>query len=251
MNNLMNKKFIEIASKSGYNSDYIESYMTKNNLLPKEFRFRRPALELLLKNTNKKISDFIKDTYSPKEQKNKFAQISKILNPKKNAPKYFTENDLANDLAHWFNTFLDSDEVVSANYFVGDTVQIDCIGELFGNGQIGIHKIKDRHKINIHPKYASFQAVECLAESKRGLMMLFKPTKTVDRTANNRSVICQDKKTKVIWFGFLEPQSNGRYNILDKSQSTGKTIGKLAENIQISWCAEIKAAYYPTIYNHL
>ena len=61
--------------------------------------------------------------------------------------------------------------------------------------------------------------------------------------------IIQDKKTKVVWFGFLEPQSNGKYNILDKSQSTGKTIGKLAENIQLSWCAEVKAAYYPTIYN--
>ena len=161
----------------------------------------------------------------------------------------YQENDLANDLAHWFNTFLDLDEVVSANYFVGDTVQIECIGQLYGNGQIGTHKVKDRHKIHIHPKYASFQAIECLTESKRGLMMLFKPSKNIDRNANNRSVICQDKKTKVIWFGFLEPQSNGRYNILDKSQSTGKTIGKLAENIQISWCAEVKAAYYPTIYN--
>ena len=249
MNNLLNKKLIEYSANSSYNSNYIESYMTKNNLLPKEFRFRRSALDLLLKESNKKVSDFIKDTYSDKEQKNKFAQISKILNPKKNAPKYFTENDLANDLAHWFNTFLDLDEVVSANYFVGDTVQIDCIGQLYGNGQIGSHKIKDRHKIHIHPKYANFQAIECLTESKRGLMMLFKPSKNIDRNANNRSVICQDKKTKVIWFGFLEPQSNGRYNILDKSQSTGKTIGKLAENIQISWCAEVKAAYYPTIYN--
>ena len=78
MNNSLNKKLLEYSANSGYNSDYIESYMTKNNLLPKEFRFRRPALELLLKESNKKISDFIKDTYSPKEQKNKFAQISKI-----------------------------------------------------------------------------------------------------------------------------------------------------------------------------
>jgi hypothetical protein len=223
--------------------------MKKNDLLPKDFRFRKTSLDLLLKETNKKISDFIRDTYLPKEQKNKFAQISKILNPKKNAPKYFTENDLANDLAHWFNTILNLDEVVSANYFIGDNVQIECIGELFGNGQIGIHKIKDRHKIDIHPKYASFQAIECLIDSKIGLMMLFKPSKNIDRNANNRTVICQDKKTKIIWFGFLEPQSNGRYNILDKSQSTGKTIGKLAENIQLSWCAEVKAAYYPTIFN--
>ena len=245
----MNKKLLEYSIKLGYKDSFIESYMKRIDLLPKEFRFRKTSLDLLLKETNKKVSDFIKDTYSPKEQKNKFAQISKILNPKKNAPKYFTENDLANDLAHWFNTILNLDEVVSANYFIGDNVQIECIGELFGNGQIGIHKIKDRHKINIHPKYASFQAIESLIDSKRGLMMLFKPSKIIDRNANNRTVICQDKKTKIIWFGFLEPQSNGRYNILDKSQSTGKTIGKLAENIQLSWCAEVKAAYYPTIFN--
>ena len=245
----MNKKLLEYSIKLGYKDSFIESYMKRIDLLPKEFRFRKTSLDLLLKETNKKVSDFIKDTYSPKEQKNKFAQISKILNPKKNAPKYFTENDLANDLAHWFNTILNLDEVVSANYFIGDNVQIECIGELFGNGQIGIHKIKDRHKIDIHPKYASFQAIECLIDSKIGLMMLFKPSKNIDRNANNRTVICQDKKTKIIWFGFLEPQSNGRYNILDKSQSTGKTIGKLAENIQLSWCAEVKAAYYPTIFN--
>ena len=245
----MNNKLLEYSEKLGYKNSFIERYMKRNDLLPKDFRFRKTSLDLLLKETNKKISDFIRDTYLPKEQKNKFAQISKILNPKKNAPKYFTENDLANDLAHWFNTILNLDEVVSANYFIGDNVQIECIGELFGNGQIGIHKIKDRHKIDIHPKYASFQAIECLIDSKIGLMMLFKPSKNIDRNANNRTVICQDKKTKIIWFGFLEPQSNGRYNILDKSQSTGKTIGKLAENIQLSWCAEVKAAYYPTIFN--
>jgi len=245
----MNNKLLEYSEKLGYKNSFIERYMKKNDLLPKDFRFRKTSLDLLLKETNKKISDFIRDTYLPKEQKNKFAQISKILNPKKNAPKYFTENDLANDLAHWFNTILNLDEVVSANYFIGDNVQIECIGELFGNAQIGIHKIKDRHKIDIHPKYASFQAIECLIDSKIGLMMLFKPSKNIDRNANNRTVICQDKKTKIIWFGFLEPQSNGRYNILDKSQSTGKTIGKLAENIQLSWCAEVKAAYYPTIFN--
>ena len=245
----MNKKLLEYSTKLGYKDSFIESYMKRIDLLPKEFRFRKTSLDQLLKETNKKVSDFIKDTYSLKEQKNKFAQISKILNPKKNAPKYFTENDLANDLAHWFNTILNLDEVVSANYFIGDNVQIECIGELFGNGQIGIHKVKDRHKINIHPKYASFQAIESLIDSTRGLLMLFKPSKIIDRNANNRNVVCQDQKTKVIWYGFLEPKSNGKYNILDKSQSTGKTIGILSENIQLLWCAEVKASYYPTIFN--
>ena len=245
----MNNKLLEYSEKLGYKNSFIERYMKRNDLLPKDFRFRKESLDLILKKYNKKIIDFVRDTYSPKEQKNKLAQISKILNPKKNAPHYYTVNDLAFDLSTWSNNFSDADVVISPQFFMGENVQIDCIGELFGNGQIGIHKIKDRHKIDIHPKYASFQAIECLIDSKIGLMMLFKPSKNIDRNANNRTVICQDKKTKIIWFGFLEPQSNGRYNILDKSQSTGKTIGKLAENIQLSWCAEVKAAYYPTIFN--
>ena len=101
---------MEYSVNSSYTSEFVESYMKKNDLLPKEFRFKRSALDLVLKQSNKKISDFVKDTYKPSEQKNKLAQISKILNPKPNAPKYFTENDLANDLAHWINNFLNLDE---------------------------------------------------------------------------------------------------------------------------------------------
>ena len=78
MNNLMNKKFMEYSVNSSYNSEFVESYMKKNDLLPNEFRFRRSALDLLLKQSNKKISDFVKDTYKPSEQKNKLAQISQI-----------------------------------------------------------------------------------------------------------------------------------------------------------------------------
>ena len=250
MNNILNKKFIEIASKSGYKTDFVERFMIKKELAPKTFTFRRPALEVLLKKNNKKISDFIKDTYLPKKQKNKFAQISKILNPKKNAPKYYTENDLAFDLSHWFNSFANGDILVSPEYFVGDNVQISVIGSLYGNGQVGLHKGKEINKINIHPKYGNCQAVVSQIGSSRGFMRLFLPSKNVDRLADNRFGFAQDKKSKIIWFGFIEPQSNGKYNILDKSYSTGKTYGILAENINLSWSAELKAEYYPTFYNN-
>ena len=142
MNNILNKKIIEIATKSGYKSDFVESYMIKKELTSKSFTFRRFALDQLLKKNSKKISDFIKDTYLPKEQKNKFAQISKILNPKKDAPKYYTENDLAFDLSHWFNSFSNGDVLVSPEYFVGNNVTIPVIGSLFGNGQVVCTKAK-------------------------------------------------------------------------------------------------------------
>ena len=57
-----------------------------------------------------------------------FAQISKILHPKKNAPKYFTENDLANDLAHWFNNILSKNEKeFNLNIIYGKDTSVDTI----------------------------------------------------------------------------------------------------------------------------
>ena len=250
MNNTLNKKFIEIAAKSGYKSEFVESYMIKKDLILKNFTFRRSALDNLLKKNSKKISDFIKDTYLPKEQKNKFAQISKIINPKKNAPKYFTENDLAFDLSHWFNSFSNGDVLVSPEYFVGDTTEIPVMGSLYGNGQVGLHKGKDITKIKIHPKYANCHAIESQIASSRGYMRLFVPTKGVSHAANNRFGFAQDRISKIIWCGYIEPQSNGKFNILDKSYSTGKTYGIQVENISLSWSAEIKAEYYPTFYNN-
>ena len=250
MNNILNKKIIEIATKSGYKSEFVESYMIKKELTAKGFTFRRSALDNLLKKNSKKISDFIKDTYLPKEQKNKFAQISKILNPKKDAPKYYTENDLAFDLSHWFNSFPNGDVLVSPEYFIGNTIQIPVVGSLYGNGQVGLHKGKEITKINIHPKYANCHAIESQIASSRGYIRLFVPSKTISHSANNRFGFAQDKKSKIIWCGYIEPKSNGKFNILDKSYSTGKTYGTLVENINLSWSSELKAEYYPTFYNN-
>ena len=75
-------------------------------------KFSKDKLDLLLKKFDKKIADFIKSTYSSKEQKNKAVQIHKLLNPKINAPKYYTENNLSGDLANWFNKMKDDKDNV-------------------------------------------------------------------------------------------------------------------------------------------
>ncbi len=115
---------------------------------------------------------------------------------------------------------------------------------------MGLHKGKEITKVNIHPKYANCHAIESKQGSSMGLMRLFIPNKNVDRNANHRFSISQDRKSKIIWLGYIEPQSNGKYNILDRSYSTGKIIGNLVENISLSWSSEIKALYYPNFYNN-
>ena len=248
MNNILRHKLMEVSKQSGYKSDFIESYMKHKDLLPKNFSIRKEKIELLLKRFDKKISDFVKFTYSAKEQKNKAVQIHKLLNPKENAPKYYTENDLANDFAHYINQFRDGEAVISPNFFIGDVVQIQIIGHLFGNGQILLSKKKDIIKVNVHPKYADCQGVISKVPGTNGMIRIFKKRNAVHVGSDNRFGLAQDKKTKTVWFGYIEPQSNGTYDILDKSYSTGKTISKLAENINLSWSSRIKSAYYPTIY---
>ena len=248
MNNILRHKLMEVSKQSGYKTDFIQSYMKHKDLLPKDFTFRKDKLELLLKKFDKKISDFVKYTYSSKEQKNKMVQIHKLLNPKANAPKYYTGVDLANDFAHYIDQFRTSEAVISPNFFYGDVVKIEIIGSLFGNGQIGLSKKKDIIKVNVHPKYADCQGVLSKVPGTNGMIRLFRKRTIVHVGSDNRFGLAQDKKTKTVWFGYIEPQSNGTYDILDKSYSTGKTVSKLAENIQLSWSSRIKSAYYPTIY---
>jgi len=250
MNNILRHKLMELSEQSGYKKDFFNGVMKQKDLLPKNFEFRKDSLSFLLKKFDKKLADFIKDTYAPKEQKNKAVQIHKLLNPKTNAPKYYTDNDLANDLAHYFNQFRTSEAVISPNFFMGDIVKIEIIGSLFGNGQIGLSKKKDIIKVNVHPKYADCQGVLSKVPGTNGMIRLFRKRTAVHVGSDNRFGLAQDKKTKTVWFGYIEPQSNGTYDILDKSYSTGKTISKLAENIQLSWSSRIKSAYYPGIYEN-
>ena len=249
MNNILRHKLMEVSKQSGYKADFIESYMAQKNLLPKNYSFKKDDLDVLLKKYDKKISDFVKDTYAVKEQKNKMVQIHKLLNPKPNAPKYYTENDLANDLAHWFNNFRGDSAVIAPNFFIGDVAKIDLIGTIFGNAQIRMFKGKDIKKIKVHPKYADCNAIVSSGASD-GLIKLFKKRKEVHVNSNNRFSVACDKKSKIIWYGYIDPQSNGTYDILDKSYSTGKTIGKLAEGIELSWSSRIKTSYHPTIYEN-
>ena len=118
--------------------------MTKK-LLNDSFGFRKDGLDFLLKRYNKKIVDFVKETYSQSEKKIKQIQVSKILNKKKDAPKYFTEIDLSRDLAKWLNQYrINGDDVITPNFFLGNSARINVSGALYSNGHVDLYK-KKRH----------------------------------------------------------------------------------------------------------
>ncbi len=213
--------------------------------------FRKDGLEFLKKKYNKTTDDFIKATYPKKDQANMRVKISRLINKPKNAPGYFGVLELAEQLANYFNQFLENgDPYLGTNFFIGQSFRIKIIGDIYGNGQIGLANKSQIKTTPVSIRYAKCVGVSSKLSSSNGLIRIFKPRNKIYTGADNRFGVVQCKKSKIVYFGFIEPKSNGKYDILDKSYSTGKTIGKLAEDINLAWSSRIEAAFYPTYYDY-
>ena len=205
-------------------------------------KFSNDKLDLLLKKNNKKISDFIKQTYPSKEQKNKFAQISKLTNKPKDAPKYYTENNLSGDLANWFNKMKDDkDLLIEPTFFLEQQSQIKVIGAQFNDARIEFFKTGVFKKILVNFKYSDCIAIINKTRFSNGTIKIFKSMKQSNDIAENSLCIAQDKKTKIIYFGYIEPIANSKYNILDISASTGNVVGTIIGNVSLSWSSKQEA----------
>ena len=205
-------------------------------------KFSNDKLDLLLKKNNKKISDFIKQTYPSKEQKNKFAQISKLTNKPKDAPKYYTENNLSGDLANWFNKMKDDkDLLIEPTFFLEQQSQIKVIGAQFNDARIELFKTGVFKKILVNFKYSDCIAIINKTRFSNGTIKIFKSIKQSNDIAENSLCIAQDKKTKIIYFGYIEPIANSKYNILDISASTGNVVGTIIGNVSLSWSSKQEA----------
>ena len=202
-------------------------------------KFSKDKLDLLLKKFDKKIADFIKSTYSSKEQKNKAVQIHKLLNPKINAPKYYTENNLSGDLANWFNKMKDDKDLpIDSTFFLEQQSQIKVIGAQFNDARIELFKTGVFKKILVNFKYSDCIAIINKTRFSNGTIKIFKSIKQSNDIAENSLCIAQDKKTKIIYFGYIEPIANSKYNILDISASTGNVVGTIIGNVSLSWSSK-------------
>jgi hypothetical protein len=205
-------------------------------------KFSKDKLDLLLKKFDKKIADFVKSTYSSKEQKNKAVQIHKLLNPKINAPKYYTENNLSGDLANWFNKMKDDKDLpIDSTFFLEQQSQIKVIGAQFNDARIELFKTGVFKKILVNFKYSDCIAIINKTRFSNGTIKIFKSIKQSNDIAENSLCIAQDKKTKIIYFGYIEPIANSKYNILDISASTGNVVGTIIGNVSLSWSSKQEA----------
>ncbi len=213
--------------------------------------FRKDGLNFLKNKYNKTTDDFIKDTYPKKDQANMRVKISRLINKPVDSPHYFDILQLAQQLSDYFNQFLQNgDYHLAHNFFLGKTNYVNIVGASYGNAQIGLYKKNEIKKIAVPTRYAGYQAITTKNAISSGMIRLFKPRKTIYPGADNRFGLAQDKKSKIIWIGYIEPRSNGRYDILDKSVSTGKTIQPLVEDINLLWSSRVEASNFPNYWDY-
>lgn len=226
-------------------------YNTQHNMVEFDKNFRKSGLEFLKQKYKKTTDDFIKETYSKKDQANMRVKISRLINKPPTAPGYFGVLELAHDLSKYFNKLRSNgDPFISVNYFIGKSASVPIMGTLFGDGQIKPFEKKDILRCFVPIRYEGCHAVISNQASSNGMLRVYQPSSRINPKADYKFGMAQDKNSKIIWFGFIEPQSNGTYNIVDKSYSTNKTIGNLAENIKLSWSSKIVFANYPSYWDY-
>jgi len=227
-------------------------YKTQNNMTDSTNGFRKEGLEFLKKRYKKTTDDFIRATYPKKDQANMRVKISRLINRDPNAPGYFDAQELAVDLSKFFNDFrTNGDQFISANYFLGMAAYVDVIGGAFSDGQVNLFAKKEIKKCAVPVRYTGCQAIITKTPSSNGLIRVFKPRNNIYTGADARFGICQDKKTKTIFIGFLEPNSNGRYDVVDRSWSTGKVnLPNIATDITPSWTSRIETELYPSYWDY-
>ena len=228
------------------------TYKTQNNMTEFTNGFRKEGLEFLKKRYKKTTDEFIKATYPKKEQANMRVKISRLINKPVNAPGYFDAMELANDLSKFFNQFRSNgDHYISSNYFLGMAAYIDVIGQAFDDGRVALFSKKDVKKCAVPVRYTGCQGIITKFPSSNGLIRIFKPRNNIYTGADARYGICQDKQSKVIHLGYLQPNSNGRYDIQDRSWSTGKVnLPNIATDITVSWTSRIETELYPSYWDY-
>ena len=228
------------------------TYKTQNNMTEFTNGFRKEGLEFLKKRYKKTTDEFIKATYPKKEQANMRVKISRLINKPVNAPGYFDAMELANDLSKFFNQFrVNGDQFISSNFFVGMAAYIDVIGQAFDDGRVALLPKKEIKKCAVPIRYTGCHGIITKTPSSNGLIRVFKPRNNIYTGADARYGICQDKQSKVIHLGYLQPNSNGRYDVQDRSWSTGKVnLPNIATDITPSWTSRIETELYPSYWDY-
>lgn len=222
----------------------LHQYDTMNDSI-----FQNYLLEELFKKYNTKknpcnITTFIKAKYGKKQNiiSNMKVKVSRLLHKKPNAAHNFGLLELSNDLADYFNTLrVNGDPYLTMTYFLGKNVWIDCIGATTSLGTIRkLDKIKWQYKCD--SKWKNHFAVWSNLYGNGEVRLVKKQDWYIHNNSLGISIL-EEKKTKRLYQGWVEPKDNGRFDVIDRSVLTGHKIGDIVKDIELNWSGTIDGVF--------
>ena len=209
--------------------------------------FQRDKLEELKAKYNVTMDQIIHETKPKKEFKNWKVKISKVVNRKEADPTNFGLLELSTFLANYFNLKAteNGDPLLQSTYFLGKISTIECIGEFQDNGQIRLWNKNEKCKLKVDSQWLGHKAIYVRSGVINGAARIFKQCNGISSGANYSFSVAKQRKTNNLYYGYLKPQSNGKYNLEDFSAVSGKKVNDVITNLDIICSAKIVATIIP------
>ena len=192
--------------------------------------------QLLRETLGKKIKEF----------NNWKVKWSRLINKKSTDPHNFGLLELSELLAEYFNKKRHNGmPILSSTHFITRTSIIDVIGAFMQNGQVRISNKKNYWKLKVSEQWVNHLGIIVKQGYLQGTVRCIKALDQIRTDADYTLSVVRQKKTKILYWGWLMPQSNGKYNIEDRSVINDKKISDVVTNIDIESSSKIEGIVYP------
>tara|TARA_Y100001937_G_scaffold113445_1_gene162118 strand:- start:980 stop:1648 length:669 start_codon:yes stop_codon:yes gene_type:complete len=183
--------------------------------------FNKDLLEHCKHKYNVTMDQIIKEIKPKNEFANWKVKISRLINKKETDPTNFGLLELSENLADYFNLISNDEIKYTASQFLEKPCIIDVVGECVETGEI-IEWKKNKWKIKVPKNMCNLQAYYIRQGVSQGKVRIAKKLNVAGTAEYNFSIVKQ-KKTNKLFYGYLKPLSNGKFNICDFSVVSGQT----------------------------
>jgi len=204
--------------------------MDTNNI-KKMPTFNKELLEYCKHKYGVTMDQIIKEIKPKNEFANWKVKISRLINKKESDPSNFGLLELSENLADYFNLISsEHDQKFTASQFIEKDCIINVVGECVETGEI-IEWKKNKWKLKVPKNLCNLQGYYIRQGVSQGKVRIAKKL-DVDGSAEYNFSIVKQKKTNKLFYGYLKPLSNGKFNICDYSVISSE-IKILHQNLEI------------------
>ena len=192
--------------------------------------------QILRETLGKKVKDF----------NNWKVKWSRLINKKQEDPHNFGLLELSELFAEYFNKKrYNGLPHLSSTHFITRSCIIKVIGDFMQNGQIRERKLKEIWPLKVTDFWVNHVAIMIRQGFLQGAVRFIKPLSKVRSSSDYTLSVVRQKKTKIIYWGWLMPQANGKYTVEERSLISDKKLGDIVTNIEIDGSAKIEGIVYP------